>query len=109
KKTEFITRNRKVMYSEFTGTSSVRMKIQYQLVSAETGTILVSDIFEDQEEENLNYISYEGNSSNLFPGTWRSRNEAHPSDRILLGFRHKNEVDQLLSGKREFRPMNDML
>ncbi len=109
KRMENVTRYRKVMYTEFNGSSSVRMKIQYQLISAETGTILLSDVFEAGESDEVRYISYDGNARNLFAGTWRSRNEPHPADRVYTSFSQKQEVDQLLKGKRDFRPMNDML
>jgi len=109
KQMENVTRYRKVMYTEFQGSSSVRMKIQYQLISAETGTILLSDVFEASEADEVKYITYDGNSRNLFAGTWRSRNEPHPSDRVYASFMQKQEVDELLRGKRDFRPMNDML
>jgi tetratricopeptide (TPR) repeat protein len=109
KRMENVTRYRKVMYSEFNGSSSVRMKIQYQLISAETGAILLSDVFESSETDEVRYISYDGNARNLFAGTWRSRNEPHPSDRVFQSFSQKREVDQLLGARRDFRPMNDML
>lgn len=109
KQMENVTRYRKVMYTEFQGSSSVRMKIQYQLISAETGTILLSDVFEASEADEVRYITYDGNARNLFAGTWRSRNEPHPSDRVYASFSQKQEVDELLRGKRDFRPMNDML
>jgi len=109
KQMENVTRYRKVMYTEFQGNSTVRMKIQYQLISAESGTILLSDVFEAQESDEVRYITYDGNARNLFSGTWRSRNEPHPSDRVFASFAQKQEVDQLLRAKRDFRPMNDML
>ncbi|MBA4303095.1 MAG: hypothetical protein C0424_02605 [Sphingobacteriaceae bacterium] len=109
KRMENVTRYRKVMYTEFQGSSAVRLKVQYQLISAETGTILVSDVFEGSESDEVQYISYDGNARNLFAGTWRSRNEPHPADRVFTSFSQKQEVDQMLRGKRDFRPMNDML
>jgi hypothetical protein len=109
KRTENITRYRKVMYTEFSGSSSVRMKVQYQLINAEMGTILLSDVFEEAERDEVAYISYDGNARNLFAGVWKSRNEAHPSDRVYQSFSEKRKVDELLNGKRDFRAMNDML
>jgi tetratricopeptide (TPR) repeat protein len=109
KRTENITRYRKVMYTEFGGASSVRMKVQYQLINAETGKILLSDVFVEAERDEVAYISYDGNARNLFAGVWRSRNEIHSSDRVYQSFAEKRKVDELLSGKRDFRPMNNML
>jgi len=108
-RTENVTRYRKVMYTEFSGNSSVRMKIQYQLINAETGTVLLSDVFEEAERDEVTYISYDGNARNLFAGIWKSRNEIHTSDRVYQSFSEKRKVDELLSGKRDFRSMNNML
>lgn len=109
KKMELQTRYRKVMYSEFQGSSSLRMKIQYQLISTETGSVMVSDVVEFNERDEVRYISYDGNAKNLFAGQWRSRNEAHPSDKIFTSFSQKREVEQLLSAKRDFKPISEML
>lgn len=109
KRTENVTRYRKVMYTEFSGSSSVRMKVQYQLINAETGTVLLSDVFEEAQRDEVAYISYDGNARNLFAGVWKSRNEPHPSDRVYQSFSEKRRVDELINGKRDFRSMNDML
>ncbi len=109
KKMEMQTRYRKVMYSEFQGESAVRLKIQYQLISTETGSVLMSDVVEHSERDEVRYISYEGNARNLYAGNWKSRNEAHPSDKIFSSFSQKREVESLLSGKRDFKPISEML
>lgn len=109
KKMELQTRYRKVMYSEFQGESAVRLKVQYQLISTETGTVLASDVVEHHERDEVRYISYEGNTRNLLAGSWKSRNENLPSDKIYSSYSQQREVQSLLNAKRDFKPINEMM
>lgn len=109
KKMELQTRYRKVMYSEFQGESAVRLKVQYQLISTESGTVLASDVVEHQERDEVRYISYEGNARNLVAGSWKSRNEALPTDKIYSSNSQRREVQGLLNAKRDFKPINEMM
>lgn len=109
KKMENKTRYRKVMYSEFKGESAVRMKLQYQLISTESGTVLVSDVMEFSEQDVVRYVSYDGNPNNLFAGSWKSLNNAHPTDKVYTSFSHRREMESLLSGKRDFVPTTELL
>lgn len=109
KKMELQTRYRKVMYSEFQGESAVRLKVQYQLISTESGTVLASDVVEHQERDEVRYISYEGNTRNLVAGSWKSRNEALPTDKIYASNSQRREVQGLLAAKRDFKPINEMM
>lgn len=109
KKMELQTRYRKVMYSEFQGESAVRLKVQYQLISTESGTVLASDVVEHFEKDEVRYISYEGNKRNLVAGSWKSRNEALPSDKIYSSYSQQREVQGLLNAKRDFKPINEMM
>jgi hypothetical protein len=106
---ELQTRYRKVMYSEFQGESAVRLKVQYQLISTESGTVLASDVVEYQERDEVRYISYEGNARNLVSGSWKSRNEALPTDKIYSNNSQRREVQSLLAAKRDFKPINEMM
>ena len=103
------TRYRKVMYSEFQGESAVRLKVQYQLISTESGTVLASDVVEHQERDEVRYISYEGNVRNLVAGSWKSRNEVLPTDKIYSSNSQRREVQGLLNAKRDFKPIGEMM
>jgi tetratricopeptide (TPR) repeat protein len=109
KKMENKTRYRKVMYSEFVGESAVRMKLQYQLISTESGTVLVSDVMELTEQDVVRYVSYDGNPNNLFAGNWKSLNNAHPTDKVYTSYSYRREMENLLKGKRDFVPTTDLL
>jgi len=109
KRMELQTRYRKVMYSEFQGESAVRLKIQYQLISTESGTVLASDVVEHNERDEIRYISYEGNKRNLVSGSWKSRNETLPTDKIYSSYGQQREVQRLLNAKRDFKPINEMM
>ncbi|MFN4298751.1 MAG: hypothetical protein ACK4EX_03360 [Thermaurantimonas sp.] len=90
----------KVQYTVFSRENEVRCSFSYQLVSAETGEVLVSDVIETRQSDRVEYAVYQGDTRLLYPGTWQSINKPHPSDRIDNSPRAKRELDQLLRARQ---------
>lgn len=67
-KYHYETRYKRVMYWEYLGSSSVFMEIQYQIVSAQTGQVLKSNTIRKEVKDEVNYITYKGNTSKLYSG-----------------------------------------
>ncbi len=70
KKTYYQTYYKRVNYWEFEGSSSVFAEVQYQLISAETGEVVKSDIMRQKKSDYVNYVNYKGNSKNLYAGKY---------------------------------------
>lgn len=90
----------KVQYTVFSRENEVRCSFSYQLVSAETGEVLVSDVIETRQSDRVEYAVFQGDTRLLYPGTWQSINRPHPSDRIDTHPRAKRELDQLLRARQ---------
>ncbi|MFT5878904.1 MAG: tetratricopeptide (TPR) repeat protein, partial [Dokdonia sp.] len=70
KKTYYQTYYKRVGYYEYTGSSTVYSEVQYQLISAETGEVVKSDVLRQRKSDNVNYIDYRGNYKNLYAGKY---------------------------------------
>lgn len=63
----WVTKYKKVKYTEHYGKRSVRLSVQIKLVSLTTGEILFTDIFDNIAEDEVSYIEYNGKKSKLYP------------------------------------------
>lgn len=59
---------KKVTYREYTGSSSLHAKAQYQIISAETGEVIQANVLSDYNSDQVHYIDYSGNSRYLYKG-----------------------------------------
>lgn len=75
KKTYYQKYYKRVKYTEFTGGASVFSEVQYQMISAETGQVLKSDVFRNSKSDYVNYISFSGNDKFLYDGKISEANE----------------------------------
>jgi len=82
KKTYQETRYKKTSYNQYDGFNKVTISFKYQLISTETGQILLSDIIEKSSKSEVSYATYEGNYKKLVPGEWKYLNSASTSDAV---------------------------
>lgn len=90
----------KVQYTVFRRENQVRCTFSYQLISTETGEVLLADSFDSRQSDRVEYASYQGDSRMLYPGVWQHINRPHPSDRVDINPRAKRELDQLLRARQ---------
>lgn len=67
--------DRQVKYNEYSQENKISLMVQYKLVSAITGEILLSETYSDSETDNIRYATYQGDKSRLYPaksirGSW---------------------------------------
>lgn len=90
----------KVQYNVFRRENEIRCTFSYQLISTETGEVLLSDAFDTRQSDRVEYASFQGDTRMLFPGTWQHINRPHPSDRVETNPRAKRELDQMLRARQ---------
>ena len=67
KKYYYETKYKSVSYYEYNQQNSVAFTFQYQLVSSETGQILVSNVIDKTYADQVNYSTYKGDYKKLTP------------------------------------------
>ena len=93
-KNYYETRYNKVRYVEYTRENVAEITFQFQLVSLETGEILLSRTYTRSEKSFANYATYQGNANTLVPGVWESLSENRASDKVI---NNRNSVSELRS------------
>ncbi len=58
---------RPVKYLDYSGYRKLNSNIAYQLLSVETGEVVLSDIYNLEKSDYVNYAKYDGNARNLSP------------------------------------------
>lgn len=82
-RTYYETKYKKTSYTQYDGSNSVKVSFKFQLISSETGQILLSDIIEKSGKSEVSYARYKGNHKNLVPGDWKHQNSASTSDEVI--------------------------
>jgi tetratricopeptide (TPR) repeat protein len=103
------TRYRKVEYSEWSGRSLVRMKVQCQMVNALNEQVYFSDVFQVETGDELRYVMYDGDKARLYAGVWADRNRDDVADKVFRDRDQRREMERLLNGRREFAPVSGMM
>ncbi len=78
---------KKVSYVEYSQQNYVNCRLEYRLISTETGEILISDIISRNDEDKINYAVYGGNTQYLLPAY--QQNGVHAPDENNSGHLHK--------------------
>jgi hypothetical protein len=81
------------------------MEVQYQMISAETGEVVKSDVLRKQTTDNVNYISYKGNYKNLYAGKYNAKGSGFvKGDVIYSSYSQKRKIRSLVkTTKRELK------
>jgi len=103
------TRYKKVEYSEWSGRSLVRMKVQCQMVNALNEQVYFSDIFQVETGDEVRYLMYDGEKAKLYAGVWADRNRDDVTDKVFKERDQRREMERLLNGRREFAPVSGMM
>lgn len=93
------TAYKKTTYKEFYNDNSVSVSFQFKMISLSTGEVLATRIIEKEVKDEIRYATFDGNSTNLFP-----ESNGNPN----LSRAAKQELNQMISGRRELKAPGDM-
>lgn len=108
KRNYYETEYRKVRYQEYSASNEVYISFQIQLVSAETGQILMSEVINKQTKSEVNYATYNGNHNNLVPGNWVSEYTNSPQDRIFTNNSDKRALQSKFTATKQLRSVAEL-
>lgn len=93
----------KITYNEFYGSNEVNIAFQYQLISTESGEILLTDIIKLNKKDEVYFASGNHNYRNIVPGYWKWPNRKHSSDKINTSLLQKNTLKQLFRNNQNLK------
>ena len=107
-KNYYETRYKKTSYSQYDGYNQVTISFKYQLISAETGQILLSDIIEKSAKSEVSYATYDGNYKNLVPGTWKHLRFKSSSDNVNTKSSARRSLKNKFSANTKLTPITQI-
>jgi hypothetical protein len=87
-----VTRYKPVVYNRYYDSNSVQMSVHVKMISLETAEVLFSEVMEKNTSDEVEFVSYNGNASRLFP-----RNDGKPD----LSRSAVNQLRTLMNGRTE--------
>ena len=95
----YVTEYKKETYKEYHGNTSVNTSFQFQMISVETGEVLLSDVFELSKQDKVDYALYEGDHRRLYGGSYKDKNMKSKSDQINNSIAQKQNLDLMLASR----------
>ena len=95
----------KINYNEFYGSNEVNISFQYQLISTESGEILLTDIIKLNNKDEVYFASANYNYRNIVPGYWKWPNRKDSSDKINKSLLEKNALKKLFRNNQNLKPV----
>jgi hypothetical protein len=99
----------KINYSEYNQSNSANCVFSYQLVSAETGEVLVSDEISLNSKDELYYATYNGDAKQVYPGFWKSPKVNSPEDVVSSSYSEFSNLQRLFSAKRTIKSAEQLM
>jgi hypothetical protein len=99
----------KINYSEYNQSNSASCVFSYQLVSAETDEVFVSDEIRLDGNDELHYASFTGETQNIYPGFWESPKGNSPKDLISNSNQDYSNLQRLFAAKRTIKSGEQMM
>ena len=98
----------KIKYNEYTGSNSVQVGFQFQLISTESGEILLTKLINLNSNDEVHFAESNVNFRNIVPGNWRWQSKESPNDIIENSYIQKRALRQLFKNKKNLMTVNDL-
>ena len=98
----------KIKYKEYTGSNSVQIGFQFQLISTESGEILLTKLINLNLNDEVHFAESNVNFRNIVPGNWRWQSKESPNDIIENSYIQKRALRQLFKNKKNLMTVNDL-
>ena len=98
----------KIKYQEYRGSTSVQVGFQFQLISTESGEILLTKLINLNCSDEVHFAESNINYKNIIPGTWRWQSKQSPNDVIDNSYQQKRALRNLFKNKKNLLSVNDL-
>jgi hypothetical protein len=98
----------KSRYRQYTQTVAVSCTFQYQLISIETGAILVSDVINYTAKDMVQYAIYNGDVDKLVPGYWKYSERTMSDDAVYDNRNSISQLNSLFKSRQQLRTTDDL-
>ena len=96
----------KIKYQEYRGNTSVQVGFQFQLISTESGEILLTKFINLNRRDEVHFAESNTNYMNIFPGNWRWQSKQSPNDIVETSYSQKRALRNLFKNKKTLLSVN---
>ena len=96
----------KIKYQEYRGSASVQIGFQFQLISTESGEILLTKLINLNRRDEVHFAESNTNYRNIIPGNWRWQSKKSPNDVIENSYSQKRALRNLFKNKKSLLSVN---
>ncbi len=98
----------KVKYYEYEMTRYVSMSFEYNMKRTDRVEVPLSNVFTDQETDELHYVVYEGDYKKLVPGYWKYTSKDSSEDYISNNSTAINNLRDLVKSNRTAKSSSEL-
>jgi len=98
----------KIKYQEYKGSVNVQVGFQFQLISTESGEILLTKIINLSRKDEVHFAESNINYRNIVPGSWRWQTKDSPNDVINDSYLQKRALRNLFKNKKNLMSVDDL-
>jgi hypothetical protein len=99
---------KKIKYDIYSQANTVSCTFKYELVSTETGIILLADEFDVTKTDIINYAVYQGDYKHIVPGYWKWELINSPEDIVKTNYSDVSTLQKLFNGNRYIKPTSTL-
>ena len=96
----------KIKYQEYRGSTSVQVGFQFQLISTESGEILLTKLINLNRRDEVHFAEANTNYRNIVPGNWRWQSKQSPNDVVETSYSQKRALRNLFKNKKNLLSVN---
>ena len=94
---------KKIKYDVYSQANTVSCTFKYELVSTETGVILLADEFDVTKTDAINYAVYQGDYKHVVPGFWKWELLNSTEDIVKTNYSDVSALQKLFNGYRTIK------
>lgn len=98
----------KIKYQEYKGSVNVQVGFQFQLISTESGEILLTKLINLNRKDEVHFAESNVNHNKIIPGTWRWQTKESPNDIIENSYTQKRALRKLFKNKKNLLSVNEL-
>jgi tetratricopeptide (TPR) repeat protein len=99
----------KINYTEYNQSNAANCVFSFQLVSSETGEVLVSDEISLSGTDDMKYADYNGEFKNVYPGFWKSDKIKSSEDMVNTSYDDYSNLQRLFAAERTIMPAEQLM
>ena len=98
----------KVVYYEYTMENRVSLSVAYSIKRTDRDELPISDVFNQEKRDRVNYAEFKGDYKLLVPGTWKYLGKDSDADKVYDSASSIQSLRVLFEGKKTIQSITEL-